>query len=463
VRANASIFQSSTFRLLAIYLLVFIVSVAALLAYIYYNTVGLLERQTEATITAEVLGLAEQYRERGLPGLVDVVNRRSLDSENTFYVLTDPTKKRVAGDDIDVPPNVWGDQTWSDFPVLTGNGLAKTPHIVHAYHVQLVGGFDLLVGNDISELLTFRELINKSTYWAVGLAIILGLGGGYFLSRNFLRRIEAITDASQLIMNGDLSRRMPTSGSQDELDQLSTSLNDMLSQIERLVLGMKEVSSNVAHDLRTPLTRMRARVEAALRHDNKQEHQAALHQTIEECDKLLRTFNALLSIAQAESGQMRQGLQPLDLNDTLNDVVELYEPLAEEAGGSLQLNSNSGLRIRGDRQLLAQVLNNLIDNAMKYGEGADGKPAEIEVKGYIFGDTVFLEVGDHGVGINSEDRERVFGRFVRLDESRTRPGNGLGLSLVASVMILHNGQIELRDNTPGLRVVLRLPLYTEAS
>jgi signal transduction histidine kinase len=160
---------------------------------------------------------------------------------------------------------------------------------------------------------------------------------------------------------------------------------------------------------------------------------------------------------------MRQGLQPLDLNDTLNDVVELYEPLAEEAGGSLQLNSNSGLRIRGDRQLLAQVLNNLIDNAMKYGEGADGKPAEIEVKGYIFGDTVFLEVGDHGVGINSEDRERVFGRFVRLDESRTRPGNGLGLSLVASVMILHNGQIALRDNTPGLRVVLRLPLYTEAS
>jgi signal transduction histidine kinase len=463
VRANASIFQSSTFRLLAIYLLVFIVSVAALLAYIYYNTVGLLERQTEATITAEVLGLAEQYRQRGLPGLIDVVDRRSLDSDTTFYVLTDASRRRVAGDEFYFPTPVLDDKTWADFPVLTGKGQVKTLHTIHAFHVKLAGGFDLLVGNDVSELLTFRALINKTTYWAVGLAIILGLGGGYLLSRSFLRRIEAITDASQLIIKGDLSQRMPTSGTQDELDQLSASLNDMLSQIEHLVLGMKEVSSNVAHDLRTPLTRMRARVEAALRHDNEQEHEAALHQTLEECDKLLRTFNALLSIAQAESGQMRQSLQALDVNDTLNDVVELYEPLAEEAGGSLQLYSKSGLQVRGDRQLLAQVLNNLIDNAMKYGESIGGKPAEIEVKGYIAGNSVVIEVADHGIGINNEDHERVFGRFVRLDESRTKPGNGLGLSLVASVMMLHNGHIELKDNKPGLRVVLRLPLYNEAS
>jgi signal transduction histidine kinase len=461
VRANASIYKSSTFRLLAIYLLIFILSVAALLAYIYYNTIGLLERQTEATITAEVLGLAEQYRQRGLPGLIDVVNRRSLDSDNTFYVLINQAQLRVAGDDIELPDGIFQNQTWSDFPVLTGKGQIKTPHIVHSYHVELAGGFDLLVGNDISELLTFRDLINKSTYWAVGLAIILGLGGGYFLSRNFLRRIEAITDSSQLIMSGDLSMRMPTSGSNDELDQLSSSLNDMLSQIERLVLGMKEVSSNVAHDLRTPLTRMRARVEAALRQDDVQQHEAALNQTLEDCDRLLRTFNALLSIAQAESGQMRQGLQALELDETLNDVVELYEPLAEEAGGSLLLQSNSGLRVRGDRQLLAQVLNNLIDNALKYGGGTDGKPAEIEVKGYVSGAFVVIEVADRGAGISNADRERVFGRFVRLDESRSKPGNGLGLSLVASVMTLHDGQIQLEDNKPGLRVVLRLPHYTE--
>ncbi len=463
MRANANIFQSSTFRLLAIYLLVFVISVAALLAYIYYNTVGLLERQTEATITAEVLGLAEQYRQRGLPGLVDVVDRRSLDSDSTFYLLSDSVHRRVAGDDIALPKNIVGDETWFDFPVLTGKGEIKTPHTVHAFRVELAGGYDLLVGNDVSELLTFRDLINKTLYWAVGLAVVLGLGGGYFLSRSFLRRIEAITDASKLIMSGDLSRRMPTSGSQDELDQLSTSLNDMLSQIERLVLGMKEVSSNVAHDLRTPLTRMRARVEAALRHDDSKEYEAALHQTLDECDRLLRTFNALLSIAQAESGQMRQALQPLDLEETLNDVVELYEPLAEEAGGSLQLQASSGLRVRGDRQLLAQVLNNLIDNAMKYGEGAEGRPAEIEVKGRVSGAFVVIEVADHGVGINSEDRARVLDRFVRLDESRTKPGNGLGLSLVASVMTLHSGEIQLEDNKPGLRVVLRLPLYAEAT
>ena len=463
MRANASIFQSSTFRLLAIYLLVFVVSVSALLAYIYYNTIGLLERQTEATITAEVIGLAEQYRQRGLLGLIETVDRRSHDSESTFYVLTNGADQHVAGDDIAIPTKGLSDQSWIDFPVNNLKAEDTTPHTVHAFYAELAGGYDLLVGNDVHELLSFRDLINKTLYWAVGLSLILGLGGGYLMSRNFLRRIDAITDASQLIMTGDLSQRMPTSGSLDELDRLSGSLNDMLSQIERLVIGMKEVSGNVAHDLRTPLTRMRARVEAALRHDNKQEHETALNQTIDDCDKLLRTFNALLSIAQAESGQMRQGLQPLDLNDTLNDVVELYEPLAEDAGGSLKLDAMSGLRVRGDRQLLAQVLNNLIDNAMKYGESGAEIPATIDVSGRIEDRTVVIEVADHGVGIQNEDRERVLGRFVRLDESRSKPGNGLGLSLVASVMILHGGQIQLEDNKPGLRVILRFPLYAEAT
>ena len=459
---NASIFQSSTFRLLAIYLLVFIISVASLLAYIYYNTVGLLERQTEATITAEVLGLSEQYRQLGLPGLVEVVDRRSRDSDSTFYVLFNNADLRVAGDEIGVPLVSLEDQTWLDFPVVTNKSKNNTPHTVHAFHVKLEGGYDLIVGNDVNELLAFRDLINRTLFYAVGLALILGLGGGYWMSRNFLRRIDAITDASQLIMTGDLSKRMPTSGAKDELDRLSGSLNDMLSQIERLVIGMKEVSINVAHDLRTPLTRMRARVEAALRHDDKQEHEAALNQTIEECDKLLRTFNALLSIAQAESGQARPALQQLDLNDTLNDVVELYEPLAEDAGGSLKLDTRPGLRVRGDRQLLAQVLNNLIDNAMKYGEGANEEPAQIKVSGRIEDQWVIIQVADHGKGINKQDRERVLGRFVRLDESRSKPGNGLGLSLVASVMTLHNGQIQLEDNKPGLRVILRLPLFNEA-
>ena len=258
-------------------------------------------------------------------------------------------------------------------------------------------------------------------------------------------------------MAGDLSRRMPVTGSGDELDRLAGSLNDMLSQIERLMIGMKDVTSNVAHDLKTPLTRMRARVESALRNNDKAEYKGALDQTIEECDGLLGTFNALLSIAQAESGQAREGLKLLDVHETLADVVELYEPMVEEAGGNLQLLASPGLNVRADRQLLAQAISNLIDNAIKYGGTTAG--ANITVGGVIENGSVVMSVSDHGPGIPDADRERVRDRFVRLDESRTKPGNGLGLSLVASVMTLLGGQLVLEDNTPGLRAVLRLPLH----
>jgi signal transduction histidine kinase len=463
VPVNSSIFQTSTFRLAAIYLLVFAISAAAILGYVYYTTVSLLERQTEDTIKAEILGLADQYRLLGVAGLVDTVQRRSLDAGGAIYLLEGPNQARIAGNLDAMPAGVTQNQTWIDFPITVGKAPVAVQHTARGFQVELANGYDLLVGRDVNELRQFRDVIREAILWAVGMSLVVGLGGGYFMSRNFLKRVDAITGATRLIMAGDLSGRMPVSGGNDELDRLSGSLNDMLSQIERLMDGMKEVSSNVAHDLKTPLTRMRARIEAALRQDNTAEYKTALDQTIEECDGLLRTFNALLSIAQAESGQMRQGLQPLDLFETLGDVVELYEPLAEEAGGSLSLVARPGLQVRGDRQLLAQVLNNLIDNAMKYGQTSTDKPADIEVVGRVEAQTVIIEVADRGTGVNEQDRERVLGRFVRLDESRSKPGNGLGLSLVASVMTLHSGQIQLEDNGPGLRVILRLPLYTEAS
>jgi signal transduction histidine kinase len=298
----------------------------------------------------------------------------------------------------------------------------------------------------------FGDVIRTTVYWALGLSLMLGLGGGFLLSRNFLRRVDAITDTSHSIMAGDLSQRMPISGSNDELDRLSVSLNEMLSQIERLMIGMKDVTSNVAHDLKTPLTRMRARVDSALRNDNKAELRGALNQTIEECDSLLRTFNALLSIAQAEAGQARQNMENLDVHDILTDVVELYEPIAEEAGGKLTMDVSKNLHVRGNRQLLAQAVSNLLDNAMKYG-GTD-----IAVSSIREGNEILVSVADQGTGIPARDRTRVLDRFVRLDESRTKPGNGLGLSLVSSVMTLHGGKLVLEDNKPGLKAVLHLPV-----
>ena len=422
---------------------------------------GLLERQTENTIHAEILGLADQYQLLGVTGLVDTVQRRSIETGGAIYLLEGPNQTHVAGNLDAMPRGVVQNQTWIDFPITVGKAPNSIQHTARGFQVELANGYDLLVGRDVNELRQFRDLIREALLWAVGMSLVLGLGGGYLMSRNFLKRVDAITGATRVIMAGDLSRRMPVTGTNDELDRLSGSLNDMLSQIERLMNGMKEVSSNVAHDLKTPLTRMRARIDAALRQDSKPEFKAALNQTIDECDQLLRTFNALLSIAQAESGQMRQGLQPLDLNDTLTDVVELYEPLVEDAGGSLKLESFSGLTVRADRQLMAQVLNNLIDNAMKYGESAPSKTAEILVRGSVADGSVVIEVADQGVGISEDNRERVLGRFVRLDESRSKPGSGLGLSLVASVMTLHNGQLILEDNKPGLTAILRLPLYRQ--
>jgi signal transduction histidine kinase len=287
---------------------------------------------------------------------------------------------------------------------------------------------------------------------------VLGLGGGLLMSRNFLRRVDAITEASRTIMAGNMSGRMPVQGSSDELDRLALALNEMLDQIESLMAGMQEVSSNVAHDLKTPLTRIKARVEAALRSGSEADYRAALESTVDDSDRLLETFNALLSIARAEAGQSRSGLESVDASLIIADVVELYEPMAEEEGGSLTCQAETGLNVMGDRQLLSQALTNLLDNALKYG-AREGETPDITVRGVIEGDKVVITVADHGEGIPPQDRGRVTERFVRLDSSRTKPGNGLGLSLVSGVMKLHKGTLLLEDNHPGLAARLVLPLH----
>jgi signal transduction histidine kinase len=431
------------------------------LAYVYYSTVGLLERQTEETITAEVQGLNDQYRLRGLPGILDTVVRRSAEAKGSLYALNGPDGAHIAGNLEALPSKHIADGGWVDFPIKVGQGESQVEHTARAYHIELRGEFELLVGRDVQELRQFGDVIRRTLYWALGLAGVLGLGGGYLLSRNFLRRVDAITETSHTIMAGDLSQRMPVSGSGDELDRLAGSLNDMLSQIERLMKGMKEVSSNVAHDLKTPLTRMRARVESALRNNNKTEFKGALDQTIDECDGLLRTFNALLSIAQAEAGQSRESLQELDAHEILTDVVELYEPMVEETGGTLKFEVPPVLHVRADKQLLAQAISNLIDNALKYGAATGQTKVDLSVSGKIEASHVLITVADHGTGIAAENRDRVRQRFVRLDESRSKPGNGLGLSLVSSVMTLHGGQLLLENNRPGLRAVLKFPVQSQ--
>jgi signal transduction histidine kinase len=270
-----------------------------------------------------------------------------------------------------------------------------------------------------------------------------------------------MTDTAQTIMHGDLTGRLPIAGTGDELDRLASHLNAMLERLEALMRGLKEVSDNIAHDLKTPLTRLRNRCEEALRvAGDKDQYRAALETTIEESDGLIRTFNALLMIARAESGQARDDMREFDAAEIAHDIGELYEPLAEEKGIALKVEADAPARIKGNRELVSQALANLVDNAIKYAEprkAVNGAPAEIVVRALNEGDRILLTVADSGPGIPEADRGRVVERFVRLEQSRSQPGSGLGLSLASAVARLHGGELTLEDNRPGLKSIIALP------
>jgi len=291
---------------------------------------------------------------------------------------------------------------------------------------------------------------------------VLGVAGGFFVTRRVLKRVDAMTDTTRKIMDGDLAGRLPVEGTGDELDRLATNLNAMLERIEGLMYGFKEVSDNIAHDLKTPLTRLRNRCEEALRlAEDESQYRAALESTIEESDALIRTFNALLMIARAESGQARDGMTEFDAAEIARGVGELYEPLADEKGIQLKVDAPTAAPVHGNRELISQALANLVDNAIKYGapDGApaNGAGAEIVVKAVGEGDRILLAVADGGHGIPEADRSRAVERFVRLEQSRSKPGSGLGLSLASAVARLHGGELKLEDNHPGLKTVISLP------
>jgi signal transduction histidine kinase len=294
----------------------------------------------------------------------------------------------------------------------------------------------------------------------------LAFAGAAAARKHFAARVDAVTGTARSIMAGDLGQRVPLAGTGDEIDRLSANLNDMLARIAQLMASLREVSDNIAHDLKTPLNRLRNRAEAALRDPaGGPAYRDGLERTIEEADGLMRTFNALLLIARLEASAVAESMALLDPAGVLDDVAELYQPVAEEAGRSLQVEAARGLCVAANRQLLGQTIVNLVENAIKYGAPkANGRVAgDISVTLAAAGDHIEIAIADHGPGIAVADRERALKRFGRLDESRTQPGTGLGLSLVAAVARLHGGTLRLEDNKPGLRVVLRLPTATVSS
>jgi signal transduction histidine kinase len=323
---------------------------------------------------------------------------------------------------------------------------------------QLPSGFRLLVGRDLEERERLHDIILAAARWSLAIVIVLGVAGGFFVTRRVLKRVDAMTETTRKIMDGDLAGRLPVAGTGDELDRLATNLNAMLERIEALMHGLKEVSDNIAHDLKTPLTRLRNRCEEALRvAEDESQYRAALESTIEESEALIRTFNALLMIARAESGQARDGMTECDAAEIARGVGELYEPLADDKGIHLKVEAPAAAPVHGNRELISQALANLVDNAIKYGSGMNGADAQIVVTAKGEGDRILLAVADSGRGIPVTDRDRAVERFVRLEQSRSQPGSGLGLSLASAVARLHGGELKLEDNHPGLKTVISLP------
>ncbi|MET0407013.1 MAG: ATP-binding protein, partial [Hyphomicrobium sp.] len=314
----------------------------------------------------------------------------------------------------------------------------------------------LIIGRDVEDQRAFANSIRFAFLLGFGVLSVIGLLGGLAVSRLIVNRMDQITATSRQIMQGDLSRRIPTTGKGGELDALAGNLNEMLERIESLMNGLREVSDNIAHDLKTPLNRLRNAAEAALRDPRGEDaYREGLERTIEKADELIKTFNALLLIARLEAGPLEESTETFDLGRFVADVSELYSPAAEEAGFALAIDVEHDVFVRGNRQLIGQAIANLIDNAIKYSRGGEPGSA-ITVRAFRSGGQPAISVGDHGPGISTADRERVLKRFVRLEASRTKPGTGLGLSLVAAVARLHHGEVRLEDNQPGLKVVLLL-------
>jgi len=474
VTALGKLFRTTVFKLSIIYLLVFALGSGLVIGWMAWSIRRLVDEQITVAIDAEIKGLSEQYAQGGIRRLVFVVEARTRRPGASLYLVTNFQGLPIAGNVTELPAGT-----------LERAGLIETAYqrpdsqtpdrVALARIFQLPGGFRLLVGRDVEERETLSNIISRALTISLLWLVAIGTLGGLFVARRVLRRVDAMNDATQTIMQGNINGRLPVTGTNDELDRLAVSLNLMLERIGELMAGLKQVSDNIAHDLRTPLNRLRGRAEEALRSaTSPDDYRTALEKVIEESDQLIRIFNALLLIARAEAGNATDAMADFDVSQIARDVGELYEPAAEEAGLRLDCSADHELNIFGNRELLGQAVANLVDNAIKYGTppAASGQAADaqtpdgstahvVRIKTRRNGANAEIIVEDHGVGIPEVDRSRVIERFVRLEGSRTRAGSGLGLSLAAAVARLHGGELKLEDNAPGLRVVFSLPARPE--
>lgn len=472
------VFRTTAFKLSATYLVVFAGCAVFLIAYISYNTTTLLSGQLHQTLIEETRELSAIYRRGGIRRLVTAIDIRSHRPGAFLYLVTDLSGRALTGNIKGLPSEVLNTAGMHDvtYEYLQSDD-QKNTHISHAIIRVFIlpTGFRLLVGRDIGEQLEFRHIITNAFLWSLGVMIVLAAASWFFVSRRVLKRIDSVSEASRQIMAGDLSKRIAITGTGDEFDRLAQSLNIMLERIEYLMTGLKTVSDNIAHDLKTPLTRLRNRVDEALHSpSSEQGYYNALASTIEESDRLIRIFDALLMISRVEAGAPDGAMQKIDIGAIVADLSELYQPVAEDAGVAFETLIDDNLTLHANRELLGQALANLIDNALKYaGTSKSNIPPYIRISAQKTETGVQLSVIDNGPGIDKQDREHAVERFVRFEKSRSQPGSGLGLSLVKAVARMHDGTFELQDaklidntlkeNDTGLAAILTLPRHNEAT
>ncbi len=444
------LFKSTAVRLSALYILLFAICAATLVFYVTAMSERLLSGQIRDAVAQEVTQVQRAYDAGGMNLLLRTMERRARQPGANLYLIAGPSGDILAGNVASVQPGVFEEQGWTSVPFsyqrYTDSGVVGHTAIANIF--VLDNGLRVLIGRDLGEPERFRVLVRQALMIALA---IMGLGAiiiWFGIGRNALKRIDRMSDAGKKIMAGDLSQRLPVGGSGDEFDRLSVSLNNMLERIEKLNEGLRQVSDNIAHDLKTPLTRLRNKAADALDIEDGEVRRSALEGIISESDQLIRTFNALLMISRVEAGSVAAEMSPIELSAIVADSAELYEPVADEAGMALNSEIEPGIEIQGNRELIGQAIFNLLDNAIKYS--ADTECAgSVSVKLRRRPDGICLSVADHGPGVPPGRREDVLKRFVRLDESRSKPGTGLGLSLVEAIMELHGGTLELSDTEPG--------------
>jgi signal transduction histidine kinase len=448
--------STTAFRLTAAAAIALVLAAAIVTVLLFRQTNSILTEQVLATLRAEAQLLRADALGGGTPEIVARVAALSHPDGIGLYYLTDQRGAKLAGNLNRLPPELAAAPQGGVFRYSPVHGSDVAERLAVAIPVDVGAGSTLIVGRDIEDQRAFADAMKRTFLIGFGALSLLGLLGGLAISRFTLSRLDAITNTSRSIMGGDLSRRIPVEGSGGELDALAQSLNEMFDKIEGLMSGLREVSDNIAHDLKTPLNRLRNSAEAALRDPRGGEgYREGLERTIEKADDLIKTFNALLLIARLEAGPLQDSLERFDLGALVDDVAELYMPAAEEDGFHLTVEAEKGVEVLANRQLIGQAIANLIDNAIKYSRAGSASGTISVTAGRLAAGAV-ISVADTGPGISAADRDRVLKRFVRLEESRTKPGTGLGLSLVAAVARLHHGEIRLADNHPGLKVDLVL-------